>query len=149
MDDQSRRDRASSTFDRAMQLLLEHDMSGFAALWAPNGTMTFPFASGEQPKRLDGRAAVAEYLRYYTDLVDIREVSVDTLHHTDDPDTLVVEFTASGVVVATGLPYTLPYIAVITVGENGITSYRDYWDLDVIASSLGTGSQSSATTCSS
>ena len=144
MDDQSRRDRARSTFDRAVRLLLDHDMAGFAGLWAPNGTMTFPFASGEQPTRLDGRAAVAEDLRDYTDLVDIREVSLDALHHTDDADTVVVEFAASGVVVATGRPYRLPYVAVITVGEDGITGYRDYWDLDVIASSLGTAPASPA-----
>lgn len=136
MNGQSRRDRARSTFDRGVQLLLDHDMAGFAALWAPHGTMTFPFASGEQPKQLDGRGAVTEYLRDYTNLVDIREIRVHAVHHTGDPDTLVAEFTASGVVVATGRAYTLPYIAVITVAEDGITGYRDYWDLAVIASSL-------------
>jgi len=132
-----RRDRARSTFDRAVELLLQHDMIGFAQLWAPAGTMDFPFAAGDQqPTRLDGRDAVMEYLRHYTDMVDVRDVQVHAVHTTGDPDTLVAEWAASGVVVATSRPYRMPYIAVITVGPEGITGYRDYWNLAVIADAL-------------
>ena len=132
----NRRNRASSTFDRAVELLLQHDMVGFAQLWAPTGTMDFPFAAGDQPTHLDGRDAVVEYLRHYTDMVDVRDVQVHAVHTTADPDTLVAEWAASGVVVTTGRPYRLPYIAVITVGPEGITGYRDYWNLAVVAEAL-------------
>jgi len=83
----NRRNRASSTFDRAVELLLQHDMVGFAQLWAPTGTMDFPFAAGDQPTHLDGRDAVVEYLRHYTDMVDVRDVQVHAVHTTADPDT--------------------------------------------------------------
>jgi len=46
------------------------------------------------------------------------------------------ESAASGVVVTTGRPYRMPYIAVITVGPEGITGYRDYWNLAVAAEAL-------------
>jgi ketosteroid isomerase-like protein len=46
------------------------------------------------------------------------------------------EWAASGVVVTTGRPYRMPYIAVITVGPEGITGYRDYWNLAVAAEAL-------------
>lgn len=131
--DDIRRDRARSTFDRAVELLLQHDMTGFGHLWAPTGTMDFPFATGDQPAHLDGRDAVVAYLADYTAMVDVRDAQVHTVHITGDPDTLVAEWEATGVVVATGRPYRMPYVAVISVGPEGITSYRDYWNLAVAA----------------
>jgi len=98
--------------------------------------MDFPFAAGDQPTHLAGRDAVVEYLRHYTDMVDVRDVQVHAVHTTADPDTLVAEWAASGVVVTTGRPYRMPYIAVITVGPEGITGYRDYWNLAVVAEAL-------------
>jgi ketosteroid isomerase-like protein len=134
--DQDRRERAHATFKRAVQLLLDHDMTGFAMLWAPTGTMDFPFAGAGQPQHLDSREAVVEYLRHYTDIADVHGATVHAVHFTLDPDTIVVEFEATGVVVATGRDYRMPYIAVITVGEAGIVSYRDYWSMSMIAPAI-------------
>jgi ketosteroid isomerase-like protein len=89
--------------------------------------LEFPFAHPGAPQRLEGRAAVREYLRGYTDLVDVREIPERVVHRTEDPDVVVVEFTANGVVVATGKPYSMRYIAVITVRDGEIQRYRDYW----------------------
>lgn len=131
--DDVRRLRAHRTFDRAVELLLGHDMMKFARLWAPDGTMDFPFAVADQPSHLQGREAVVEYLSDYTAMVDVRDVRVHKIHSTGDPDTLVVEWEASGLVATIGRKYRLPYIAVITVGPDGIRSYRDYWNLALAA----------------
>lgn len=135
--------RPRETFKRAVQLLIDHDMRGFANLWAPDGTMDFPFATGDQPRRLQGRPAVVEYLRRYTDMVDVRDGVVQVIHDTADPDTIVVEWEVSGVVVATARPYRMPYVAVITVGAHGIVSYRDYWSLAVVAAAMTSQDQPS------
>lgn len=129
--DDTRRQRVRQTFDRAVELLLRHDMAGFARLWAPDGTMDFPFAVGGQATHLAGRDAVLDYLRGYTAMVDVRSVAISHIHTTGDPDTLVVEWEASGIVVATAREYRMPYLAVITVGPAGISRYRDYWNLAV------------------
>lgn len=134
--DDARRNRARSTFDRAVELLLGHDMTGFAHLWAATGTMDFPFAAGDQPTHLEGRDAVVDYLRGYTAMVDVREAHVHAVHTTSDPDTLVAEWAASGVVVASGRAYRMPYVAVITVAADGITGYRDYWNLALAANAF-------------
>lgn len=125
--------RPRETFARAVQLLIDHDMLGFANLWAQNGTMDFPFAIGEQPRHLEGRDAVTEYLRHYSDTVDVHDSVVHVTHDTADPDTIVVEWETSGIVVATARPYRMPYVAVITVSADGIVSYRDYWSGAVVA----------------
>ncbi|MBO0681282.1 nuclear transport factor 2 family protein [Mycolicibacterium sp. S2-37] len=135
--DDERRRRANHTIDRALELLLAHDMTGFAMLWAPHGTMEFPFAGPGQPSRLDSRAAVLDYLAGYTEMLDVRNVIAQTRHQTLDPDTVVVEFDVEGVAVATQRPYLMRYIAVITVGDDGIVNYRDYWSPSAAADALG------------
>lgn len=113
--------------DMAVGLLLAKDMSGFADLWATDGTMEFPFAPPGWPTRLDGREAVREYLRGYTDVFDIKNVTQQTVHETTDPEVIIAELEMDGVLVRTGQPYQRRYISVITVRNGQIAGYRDYW----------------------
>ncbi|WP_086663524.1 nuclear transport factor 2 family protein [Lentzea kentuckyensis] len=113
---------------RALQLLLDKDMTGFAGLWAEDGVMEFPFAPPGYPARLEGRAAIEDYLRDYPKMLDIQGFPTQVVHQSTNPDVAVVEFDAEGVVVATGKPYRFSYIAVIIVRDGEIVSYRDYWN---------------------
>jgi ketosteroid isomerase-like protein len=122
---------------RAMELLLARDMAGFAALWAPDGTIEFPFAPEGYPQRVEGRAAVTEYLRDYTDHVDVRAITERTVRRTEDPEVVVVEFAVDGAAVRTGRPYRMRYICVITVRDGEIAAYRDYWSPLAAAEALG------------
>ncbi|RSD13671.1 nuclear transport factor 2 family protein [Amycolatopsis eburnea] len=123
--------------EHALDLLLKHDMAGFAGLWAEDGVLEFPFAAPGYPARVEGRDAIREYLRDYPNLLDIREVTAKTVHETTDPAVVVAEFTVAGVVVATQKPYELSYIAVITVEDGEIRRYRDYWSPQAAADLLG------------
>ena len=137
LDVDDRREHTDAVVDRALELLLAHDMTGFAHLWAPTGTMDFPFAGPGQPARLDGRAAIVDYLAGYTDLLDVRAIASQTRYHTVDPETVIVEFEVEGLAVASQSPYVMRYIAVIMVGADGITSYRDYWSPLAAVAALG------------
>ncbi|WP_442875910.1 nuclear transport factor 2 family protein [Amycolatopsis sp. NBC_01488] len=123
--------------DQGIDLLMKHDMAGFAGLWAEDGVLEFPFAGPGYPKRVEGRDAITEYLRDYPNLLDIREVVAKTVHETTDPAVVVAEFTVAGIVVASGKPYELSYIAVITVEDGEIRHYRDYWSPLAAAEILG------------
>ena len=90
--------------EHALELLLAKDMAAFAGLWAEDGILEFPFAAPGYPPRLDGRAAVADYLRGYPDVLDVREIPAKMLHQTDDPEVVIAEFEAAGIVVATEMP---------------------------------------------
>ncbi|WP_372664129.1 nuclear transport factor 2 family protein [Amycolatopsis kentuckyensis] len=129
--------RPSDLVEQALDLLLKHDMAGFADLWAPDGVLEFPFAGPGYPPRVDGRDAIREYLRDYPNLLDVRAVVAKTVHETTDPAVIVAEFTVAGVVVATGKPYELSYIAVLTVEDGEIRHYRDYWSPLAAAEVLG------------
>ena len=124
---------------QAMRLLPAKDMAGFVALYADDAVMEFPFAPPGQPARVTGRAALEGYLLHYPELLDVREVTIDALHVTEDPEVVVAEIDAAGFVVATGRPYELRYIAVVTVRNGLIAHYRDYWNPLVAQELLGGG----------
>lgn len=128
---------AGEVVERALELLLAQDMAAFADLWAEDGLIEFPFAPPGYPPRVEGRAAVREYLRGYPDLLDVREITDRVLHRGVDPDAVVVEFEAAGVVVATGRPYRMRYIAVVTVRDGEVVRYRDYWNPLAAAELMG------------
>lgn len=123
----ARRQRTHRVFDRLTAALLAHDMAAFADEWAPNGSMEFPFAPPDWPT-VAGKDAVRDYLVGFPDNVDIRGIRHQTRHDTGDPDTIIVEWGVSGVAIPTGNPYDVDYVAVVTVGDEGITVYRDYWN---------------------
>jgi ketosteroid isomerase-like protein len=135
---------ADELVEHALELLLAKDMTAFAGLWAEHGVVEFPFAPSGYPQRVEGRAAVREYLRGYPDLLDVREITDRVLHRTVDPEVVVVEFEAAGVVVATGRPYRLRYIAVVTVRDGEIRHYRDYWNPLAAAEAMGSSEELNA-----
>lgn len=57
----------------------------------------------------------------------MREVAALTVRPTEDADTAVIEWTAEGRTVRTGERYRLDYVVVLTVRDDRITVYRDYW----------------------
>lgn len=124
-------------FRRMIDLLLAKDMDAVADLWAPDGTVEFPFAAGSSPRVLRGREEVRAYLAHYPELMDMQEVAALTVRPTDRTDTVVVEWTATGRTVATSQPYRLDYIVVLTVHDGLITLYRDYWSPLSVAAAAG------------
>ncbi|WP_434449877.1 nuclear transport factor 2 family protein [Lentzea sp. E54] len=113
---------------RALQLLLDKDMIGFAGLWAEDGTAEFPFAPPGWPARLEGRAAIEDYVRDYPKVLDIQSFPKQVVHQTTDPDVVIVEYDAEGVLVPTGEPYRHSYVVVVTTRDGEIVNYRDYWN---------------------
>ncbi|MEV4089770.1 nuclear transport factor 2 family protein [Nonomuraea fuscirosea] len=114
-------------FRRLLDLMLKKNMDAVADLWAADGIAEFPFAVGDAPRRLAGREEVRDYLAGYPELLDMREAAALTVRPTEDTDTAVIEWTAEGRTVRTGERYRLDYVVVLTVREERITVYRDYW----------------------
>ncbi|UQW99494.1 nuclear transport factor 2 family protein [Streptomyces sp. RerS4] len=119
---------AADLYRHSLRLLLDKDIASWVALWDEHGVMEFPFAPPGRPGRLEGREAVAAYMRDYPDHIDLHDFPDLTIHQTTDPATLVVEMRGVGRVVATGGPFDMVYIAVVTVRDGRFTSYRDHWN---------------------
>jgi ketosteroid isomerase-like protein len=115
-------------YRHSLRLLLDKDIAGWVGLWAEGGVMEFPFAPEGWPRRLEGKEAVAAYMRHYPDHIDLHDFPALRIHQTTDPETVVVEMRGVGRLVETGAPFDMTYIAVVTVRDGHITSYRDYWN---------------------
>ncbi|MGW5569077.1 nuclear transport factor 2 family protein [Streptomyces tendae] len=118
----------SDLFRHGLRLLLDKDIDGWVGLWADDGVMEFPFAPEGRPRRLEGREAVAAYMRHYPDHIDLHDFPDLLIHETTDARTVVVEMRGVGRLVRTGAPFDMTYIAVVTVEDGRFTSYRDYWN---------------------
>ncbi|MEU9633749.1 nuclear transport factor 2 family protein [Streptomyces tendae] len=118
----------SDLFRHGLRLLLDKDIDGWVGLWADDGVMEFPFAPEGRPRRLEGREAVAVYMRHYPDHIDLHDFPDLRIHETTDARTVVVEMRGVGRLVRTGAPFDMTYIAVVTVEDGRFTSYRDYWN---------------------
>ncbi|MEU6298095.1 nuclear transport factor 2 family protein [Streptomyces erythrochromogenes] len=119
---------AAELYRHGLRLLLAKDVPAWVDLWDADGVLEFPFAPEGWPPRLEGRAAVAAYMRHYPDHVDLHDFPEVTIHQTTVPETIVVEMRGVGRLVKTDTPYDMTYIAVVTVVDGLITSYRDYWN---------------------
>lgn len=115
-------------YRHGLDLLLEKDIPGWVDLWDDHGVLEFPFAPEGWPKRLEGKSAVGAYMRHYPDHVDVHDFPDVTIHQTTVPETVVVEMRGVGRLVETDSPFDMTYIAVVTVEDGRITSYRDYWN---------------------
>ncbi|GHJ33718.1 MULTISPECIES: nuclear transport factor 2 family protein [Streptomyces] len=115
-------------FRHSLRLLLDKNIPGWVGLWAEDGLMEFPFAPEGWPERLEGKEAIAAYMRHYPDHIELHDFPSLRIHQTTDAETIVVEMRGVGRLVQTGGPFDMTYIAVITVRDGLITSYRDYWN---------------------
>ncbi|MER7915661.1 MULTISPECIES: nuclear transport factor 2 family protein [unclassified Streptomyces] len=115
-------------YRHSLRLLLDKDIPAWVALWAEDGLMEFPFAPADRPRRLEGKEAVAAYMRHYPDHIDLHDFPDLRIHQTTEPGTIVVEMRGVGRMVETGAPFDMTYIAVVTVRDGRFTSYRDYWN---------------------
>jgi ketosteroid isomerase-like protein len=115
-------------FRDSLRMMLEKNTSAWVDLWAADGIMEFPFAPEGWPQRLEGKDAIAAYIRDYPDHIDLHDIPDLLIHQTSDPRTIVVEMRAVGRLVETDKPFEMKYIAVVTVENGRITSYRDYWN---------------------
>jgi uncharacterized protein len=126
----------AEVFRHGLQLLVDNDFAGWLALSADDVVFEFPYAPEGAPKRLEGRAALADYMSSYPDHIDLHDFPDVTVHQTDDPATIIVEMRAVGREVATGAPFESTYINVVTVADGRITHCRDYWNPMIMPESM-------------
>ncbi|MFE1996352.1 nuclear transport factor 2 family protein [Streptomyces parvulus] len=115
-------------YRHSLRLLLDKNVPAWVALWAENGLMEFPFAPDGWPRRLEGREAIAAYMHHYPDHIDLHDFPDLRIHQTTDPQVIVVEMRGVGRLVESDAPFDMTYIAVVTVRDGHMSSYRDYWN---------------------
>lgn len=113
---------------RSLDTFLAKDMKGWAELCDESVVAEFPFAPEGSPARIEGKAALYEYLRNYPDAIDVQKIPTLRIYPTDDPDVAIAEWSASGRVLSNGNPYEMTYATFVTFRDGLIVNYREYWN---------------------
>ncbi|RYG80525.1 nuclear transport factor 2 family protein [bacterium] len=100
----------------------------FLAMLADDAVMEFPYAPAGLPHRLEGRAAIGNYLAALSALLAFDRIAQPIVHRTSDRDVTILEFAGFGRGIPNGEPYEQRYISVIRTLNGRIVQYRDYWD---------------------
>lgn len=124
-------------YEEQVRHLLDKNMEGWLDTFADDAVFELPFAPADYPRKLEGRAAIAEYVKDYTKHIDLTGFPELTVHQALDPAVIVVEALAEGRVIATGNPYQVSYVWVITVKNGKIVRQRDYWNPLAVQDALG------------
>jgi ketosteroid isomerase-like protein len=119
---------AADLLRHSLDLFLAKDMKAWSLLCADDVVAEFPFAPEGSPKRLEGRAALYEYLRDYPNVIDIRSIPQLRIYPANDPNVAIAEWSSSGEVLTNGNAYEMRYATFVTFRDWLIVSYREYWD---------------------
>jgi ketosteroid isomerase-like protein len=124
--------------DRLRVASIAQDAVGLAQMYAEDAVHEFPFTTPGGPTRIEGRAAIGEFVATVYRSLPLRYTGYRTIAvHQVDGTTLVVEQEALGVNAATGARFALPNVAVIEVDPQGlIASFRDYVNPAAVAEAL-------------
>ena len=121
----------------SLDRFLAKDMKGWTELCDENVVAEFPFAPDGSPARIEGRAALYEYLRNYPSFIDVRELPTRKTYSTDDPNLAIAEWSASGTVISNANPYEMRYATFVTIRDGLIVNYREYWNPIAFMAAMG------------
>jgi ketosteroid isomerase-like protein len=89
------------------------------------------------PRRVEGRAAVAELYRPYGDMIILDRCFDLAVHHDAAKGVVVLEYASEGHVVSTGRPNSNRYISVLTLRGGEVVHWRDYLDPVAVFDAIG------------
>jgi ketosteroid isomerase-like protein len=132
--------RAFLVWEEALRFVRERDIDGYAGMFAPDGVVELPFPLPGMPRRIEGREAIRMvFAPVWRALKDsgrrIEKVDPIAVHEGRDPELVVIEFDVHGV-EASGTPYRLSYVHVVTVRDGRIAVLRDYVDTNTMRQRL-------------
>jgi ketosteroid isomerase-like protein len=109
------------------------DIDALIEYFADDAVMELPFAPGQMPKEYRGKAAAYGFQSSVKHTFREFSMTLDAVYETTDPNVVIAEHHAHGVVAANGRPYDNRYITIFTFGDNGkITNWREYYDAGVV-----------------
>ena len=113
------------------------DGDHFFDLLADDAVFEYVITVPGYPRRVVGRAAVAELYRPYGDTFFLDRCFDLAVHHDRETGVVVLEYASEGRVVDSGAAYRNRYISVVTVVDRKITRWRDYLDPIAVFDAIG------------
>ncbi|MFS0856494.1 nuclear transport factor 2 family protein [Paenibacillus taichungensis] len=131
-------DMPQRIMDGFTQLLLDGELDQWVELYATEAVFEFPYSPPGFPKKLEGKAAIANHVHDLMRMIEIQQFSEPVILTDHTKQQFVAEFTCVGQSLVTGKPYNQTYISVVSHQNGKITHYKDYWNpMVVLESDLG------------
>lgn len=96
------------------------------SFYAPDIVVEFPYAPEDHTRRLEGRDAVAAFMRRIPTFTEGFALGDPTLHPT--PSGFIAEYHGEATFKSTGRRYAQDYISVIDVRDGQIVRIKEYYD---------------------
>ncbi|WP_031468810.1 nuclear transport factor 2 family protein [Sciscionella sediminilitoris] len=109
---------------RSLDALKSGDVDGYLEMYAPDAVHEFPFAPEGAPRRLEGRAAIADYMRGLPGLLRFGPFTDIRVRQAEDET--IVEFTGHHHSIPDDAPRDIDYVFIITRRDGEVTHIRDY-----------------------
>ena len=114
---------------RRRSLVLDHDLDGFADLFATDGVLELPFAPPGMPRRIEGREAIRSFSTGASiTTMRVEDMCTTAIYETTDPEVLIVELESKAVVTTTGASFQATSVQVFRIHDGEILLFRDYWN---------------------
>jgi ketosteroid isomerase-like protein len=111
-------------FARAIEALRVGDVDGYLDIYAPDAVHEFPFAPEGAVRRLEGREAIAAYMRRLPE--HIRFGELDNVRVRESGDEVIIEATGHHRSIPDDTPMDLGYVWFITRRDGQVMHLRDY-----------------------
>jgi ketosteroid isomerase-like protein len=130
---------ALDPFFRAIEKGLEGQADGghFFDLLADDVVFEYVITVPGYPRRVEGRAAIADLYRPYGTMLVLDRCDLTGVHRDAAAGVVVLEYASQGRVVASGRPYANRYVSVIALRERKVVHWRDYLDPVAVFEAVG------------
>jgi len=127
---------AQEIFTHSIEFISNAKIQEWVGLFADDGVLEFPFPLPGFPERIEGKAALYEYMKIFPTQLKV-EFSEPVFYETADPALVIAEFTSEGTALMTGKKFRQRYLSILWIKDGKITRYRDFWNPWVIIEAIG------------
>lgn len=120
-----------------LDLLSQKRLKDWIELWAEDGMQDMPFSPPGFPKRVEGKAAIAQHYSSLPISVGKMVFSDLVMYPMLDPNLLFVEYRGEIEILATGKPYNNIYGGLFQFHAGKIQLFREYYDPLVFVEAWG------------
>ncbi|MDQ8141472.1 PhzA/PhzB family protein [Chryseobacterium sp. CFS15] len=130
MDSNNKIDIAKDLFHKHLSKFTDPEMTkeSYAALFTEDAVLEFPYAPAPYPNKVVSRESIADYILNITQGAEDWTFKDFRFSATDDANIFFVEFEGSATVISTGKKYKQAYISRLTLKDNLIADYREYFN---------------------
>jgi ketosteroid isomerase-like protein len=116
----------AQVLEQRRRLIIDQDVEGFIALFAPDAVMEAPFAGSGLPERVEGQAAIEKVSRRAADGLRFDDFENVAVHETGDPEVVIAETVTRATHLASGKSFVAPSIQVFRIRDGKILLFRAY-----------------------